>query len=119
MADGVPRMVFLGFGKYARADRIYALEPLRGDERGGGRRTRVWVEGVPQSIIASRTERTILHDMGADAGASTQLVDDALDLAERLAAAAEAGRVDLGDLGRRARRLLESTAAPGEPPQLF
>ena len=25
-----PRMVFLGFGKYARADRIYALEPLTG-----------------------------------------------------------------------------------------
>src|SRR5881275_3170261 len=100
-------MIFLGFGKYARADRIYALEPLRGDERGGGRRTRVWVEGVPQPIIASRTERTLLHDMGADAAERTQLVDDALDLAERLAAAAEAGRVDLGDLGRRARRLLE------------
>jgi hypothetical protein len=43
MADGPPRMVFLGFGKYARADRIYALDPLVGDERGGGRRTRVWI----------------------------------------------------------------------------
>ena len=41
------KMVFLGFGKYARADKIYALEPLRGDERGGGRRTRVWVEESP------------------------------------------------------------------------
>ena len=41
-------MVFLGFGKYARADKIYALEPLRGDERGDGRRTRVWVEGVAE-----------------------------------------------------------------------
>jgi len=29
------RMIFLGFGKYARADKIYALEPLVGDERGG------------------------------------------------------------------------------------
>jgi hypothetical protein len=47
------------------------------------------------------------------------LLDDALDLAERLAAAAEEGRVDLGDLGRRARRLLESTARPPEPEQLF
>jgi hypothetical protein len=112
-------MVFLGFGKYARSDRIYALEPLLGDERGGGRRTRVWVDGVADPIVASRTERTILHDMGADAAASTQLMDEALDLAERLAAAADAGRVDLGDLGRRARRLLEATARPGEPPQLF
>jgi len=63
------RMVFLGFGKFARADRIYALEPLRGDERGDGKRTRVWVEGLTSPIIASRTERTILHDMGDDAAA--------------------------------------------------
>jgi hypothetical protein len=109
-----PRMVFLGFGKYARADRIYALEPLRGAERGEGRRTRVWVEGVPDPIIASRTERTILHDMGEDAATQKSIVDDALDLAERLVAAAEAGRVDLGDLGRRARRLLESTTATAD-----
>jgi hypothetical protein len=102
-------MVFLGFGKFARADRIYALEPLRGDERGGGRRTRVWVEGIAEPIVASRTERTILHDMGQDAAAQAPLIDDALDLAERLVAAADAGRVDLGDLGRRAHRLLEAT----------
>ena len=102
-------MVFLGFGKFARADRIYALEPLRGDERGGGRRTRVWVEGIPDPIVASRTERTILHDMGQDAASQAPLMDDALDLAERLVAAVDAGRVDLGDLGRRARRLLAAT----------
>ena len=104
-------MVSLGFGKYARADRIYALEPLRGDERGGGRRTRVWVDGVSDPIIASRTERTILHDMGQQAAADAPLVDEALDLAARLAAAADAGRVDLNDLGRRARRLLAATTA--------
>ena len=57
-------MVFLGYGKYVRSDRIYALEPLEGEDRGHGRRTRVWVEGVPDPIIASRTERTILADMG-------------------------------------------------------
>ena len=39
-------MVALGFGKYVRADRIYALEPLEGGERGHGARTRVWVEGI-------------------------------------------------------------------------
>jgi hypothetical protein len=104
-----PRMVSLGFGKFARADRIYALEPLRGDDRGGGRRTRVWIEGIPDPIVASRTERTILHDMGQDAGTQSPIVDDALDLAERLVAAADAGRVDLSDLGRRARRLLAAT----------
>lgn len=111
-----PRMVFLGFGKFARADKIYALEPLRGDERGGGRRTRVWVEGVPEPIVASRTERTILHDMGQDAATQSPIVDDAVDLAERLVAAAEAGRVDLGDLGRRARRLLAATTGQASGP---
>ena len=112
-------MVFLGFGKYARSDRIYALEPLLGEERGGGRRTRVWVDGIPEPLVAARTERTILHDMGVDASGRQPLLDDALDLAERLAAAAEEGRVDLGDLGRRARRLLEATARPPEAERLF
>jgi hypothetical protein len=59
-----PRMVFLGFGKYARSDRIFAVEPLPGDERGSGARTRVWVEGIPEPVIASRSERAILADMG-------------------------------------------------------
>ena len=107
-------MIFLGFGKFARADKIYALEPLRGDERGDGRRTRVWVEGISSPIIASRTERTILQEMGQDAAADAPIVAEALDLATRLAAAADAGRVDLGDLGRRARRLLSSTTGPVE-----
>ena len=43
-------MVFLGFGKYARADKIYALQPITGDDRGGGQRTLVWVEGVADPI---------------------------------------------------------------------
>src|SRR6266576_6821191 len=114
MADA-NRMVFLGFGKYARADKIYALEPLGEGERGHGRRTRVWIEGVPDPIVASRTERTILLDMGETEVGNTQIIDQALDLAERLVEQTQAGRVDLGDLGRRARRLLEaSTSAPGE-----
>src|SRR5262249_15321224 len=58
------RMVFLGFGKYVRADKIYALAPLAEGERGHGARTRVWVEGIPDPIIASRTERAILGAMG-------------------------------------------------------
>ena len=112
-------MIFLGFGKFARADKIYALEPLGEGERGHGRRTRVWIEGVPDPIIASRTERTILHDMGQDTVGGSPIVDQALDLAERLVEQTQAGRVDLGDLGRRARRLLESSAHPSASPKLF
>ena len=111
-------MITLGFGKYARADKIYALEPLGEGERGHGRRTRVWIEGVPDPIVASRTERTILHDMGQDAVGNSPIVDQALDLAERLAEQTEQGRVDLNDLGRRARRLLQATSAP-EDSKLF
>ena len=106
-------MISLGFGKFARADKIYALEPLVGDQRGDGRRTKVWVEGIPDAVIASRTEGTILRDMGQEAAADAPMVEEALDLAARLAAAADAGRVDLSDLGRRARRLLAATVAPG------
>jgi hypothetical protein len=113
-----PRMVFLGFGKWARADRIYALQPITGDNRGGGQRTLVWVEGVADPIVASRTERTILHDMGQGLTGDSAVLDEALALAERLAEDAASGRVDLADLGRRARKLLESTSKP-EPSQLF
>jgi hypothetical protein len=117
MADAA-RMIFLGFGKYARADKIYALEPLRGDDRGGGRRTRVWVEGVGEPIVASRTERTILAEMGQQAAADVAVVDDALTLARRIVEGSEQGRLDLADLNRRARHLLESTVSADDQ-QLF
>src|SRR6266536_2178782 len=77
-------MVFLGFGKYARADKIYALEPLPAGERGSGQRTRVWIEGVAEPVIASRTERTILLEMGVDSATATKVLDDAIDLSGRL-----------------------------------
>ena len=78
MADGATKMIFLGFGKFARADKIYALEPLETSDRGSGRRTRVWVEGIAEPIVASRTERTILSEMGQEAAANVEIVDDAL-----------------------------------------
>jgi hypothetical protein len=74
---------------------------------------------VPDPVVASRTERTILVEMGQDGSDTSPVLDEALALAERLAAAAEEGRVDLGDLGRRARRVLEKTARPAEAEQLF
>src|SRR5829696_74807 len=117
MADA-GRMIFLGFGKYARSDKIYALEPLRGDERGGGRRTRVWVEGISDPVVASRTERTILGEMGQEAAADVAVVHDAVALARRIVEGSEQGRLDLADLNRRARRLLESTVTADDQ-QLF
>ena len=118
MTDGAPRMIFLGFGKYVRADKIYALEPLGEGERGHGARTRVWVDGIAEPIVASRTERAIVGAMGGNPAEPTRLLDESLDLAQRVADAAEQGRFDVVDLGRRARRLLASTAQP-EPEGLF
>jgi len=66
MANRQSQMIFLGFGKYARAERIYALEPIIGEERGSGRRTLVWVDGIAEAIVASRTQETILEEMGAE-----------------------------------------------------
>ena len=119
MTDGAPRMIFLGFGKYVRADKIYALDPLGAGERGHGARTRVWVDGIAEPIVASRTERAIITAMGGSPAAeSARLLDDALDLAQRVAEAAEQGKVDVVDLGRRARRVLAATVQP-EAESLF
>lgn len=64
-------MVFLGFGKYVRADRIYALEPIVGEDRGSGSRTLVWVEGIPEPVVASRTQQTILDEIEANTVAAS------------------------------------------------
>lgn len=63
MAKRDPSMVPLGYGKYARADRIFALVPIEGDERGEGRRTYVHVEGLAEPLAASRAEKAILADV--------------------------------------------------------
>src|SRR5207247_11477419 len=61
------RMVFLGYGKYWRSDTILGLMPIE-EERGPKRRTNVFVQGRAEPIIASRTEQSILEDMGATEG---------------------------------------------------
>ncbi len=63
MTSGFPRMVALGYGKFARADRIFAVVPIEAGERGDGRRTYVHVDGLTEPIIASRSERAILADV--------------------------------------------------------
>jgi hypothetical protein len=60
-----PRLVPLGYGKFARADRVFALVPLDPDERGMGRRTYVHVDGMAEPLVSSRSERAILADVEA------------------------------------------------------
>jgi hypothetical protein len=61
-------MVPLGYGKVARADRLYALVPLEGDQRGDGRRTLVYVEGLDEPLVASRSEAAIARDIAEALG---------------------------------------------------
>lgn len=61
-------MVPLGYGKFVRADRVYALVPLEGSDRGDGRRTLVHVEGLDQPLVASRSEIAIAADVAAALG---------------------------------------------------
>jgi hypothetical protein len=56
-------MVALGYGKFVRADRVFALVPLDAEERGDGRRTYVHVEGLAEPLVASRSERAIMADV--------------------------------------------------------
>lgn len=63
MAKREARMVSLGYGKFARADRIYAIVPLDPKDRGDGRRTYVHVDDMAEPIVASRSERAILADV--------------------------------------------------------
>ena len=60
-----PRLVSLGYGKFVRADRVYALVPLDPKDRGEGRRTYVHVDGLYEPIVASRSERAVLTDVEA------------------------------------------------------
>lgn len=79
-------MVHLGYGKYWRADRIQGLVPVE-EERGPGRRTRVYVEGQSEPIVASRTEEAILEEMQAEAAHGSRALEAreaAADLLERL-----------------------------------
>jgi hypothetical protein len=67
MARGTP-LVPLGYGKFVRADRVFALVPLEGGDRGDGRRTLVHVEGIEEPVIASRSEGAIARDIATALG---------------------------------------------------
>lgn len=61
-------MIHLGYGKYVRADRVFALVPLERGHRGDGRRTLVHVEGIEQPLVASRSETAIARDLATAPG---------------------------------------------------
>jgi len=68
VARDVPALVALGYGKLVRADRVFALVPLEGAARGDGRRTLVYIEGIEEPVVASRSESAIARDVAAALG---------------------------------------------------
>jgi hypothetical protein len=68
VARGTAPLVPLGYGKFVRADRVFALVPLEGPSRGDGRRTLVYVEGVDEPIVASRSEGALARDLAEALG---------------------------------------------------
>ncbi len=111
-------MVALGYGKYFRSDSIVGLEPIEEEEgRGPGKRTRVYVENLPDPFTASRSEGAILRDMVETsdevmhAQEQRQLLTDILETVQDIdpllrSIVREQGKWDLNQLERRIRDTL-------------
>lgn len=56
------QLVRLGYGRYVRSDEVVAVEPVT-EGRGPGRRSLVWVRGVPDPLVASRAEGSVVDDL--------------------------------------------------------
>lgn len=82
-------IVPLGYGKYVRSDKIVALEPIE-DERGPGKRTKVYVDQFEKPIIASRTENSIIANISEvpreimEATAAYELLQDIYDSLQQI-----------------------------------
>jgi hypothetical protein len=75
-------IVALGYGKYFLSDKITGFVPIE-DERGPARRTHVYIDGVSEPVVASRTEQTMLKDMTREGPGAFEAAM-ALELVERI-----------------------------------
>lgn len=66
------QLVALGYGKYVRSDEVVAVEPIT-EGRGPGRRSLVWVRGVPEPLVASRAEGSIVDDLTTPADEAARM----------------------------------------------
>lgn len=91
-------MVHLGYGRYWRSDEIVGLCPIE-ENRGPGRRTEVYVSTREEPLVVSRSEESILRDMGT--------LPDGEFAAEEARAALGELLEDLDDVTPVLRRMLE------------
>ena len=111
------QLISLGYGHYVRSDTVSAVEPVV-EGRGPGKRSLVWVEGVPTPLTGSRAEDTVARDLvtsPSDEVAQSREVFAAL---ERLTDALEdvppvllrvveqETGIDLGEMASQSRRVL-------------
>jgi hypothetical protein len=116
-------IVALGYGKFFRSDKIIGLEPI-GEDRGPARRTFVYVEGLPDPVVASRAEGTILRDMvmsqqEVESSVAFDLLERTMHEMERVSPMLRASirketGLDMDDLMGRIRRLLAREEDPEE-----
>lgn len=123
------RMIHLGYGKYWRSDEIVGLLPIE-EGRGPGRRTEVYVGTLPDPVVASRSEGSILGDMAAlpseaarvaEFGAIAEELREALmELSPVLKRMLKSeGRFDVDYWIRRLREASELDEAPEDQEDLF
>jgi hypothetical protein len=109
-------MVALGYGKFFRSDSIVGLAPIE-EDRGPGRRTLVYVQDLPEPLVASRSEHAILGDLTGLSRSESQTQEQYQFLRDILDAIAEINPVlrsilrdqahwDLDQVEDRARELL-------------
>ncbi|MDD5748456.1 MAG: hypothetical protein PHP64_05365 [Actinomycetota bacterium] len=91
-------IVPLGYGKYFLSDKIVGFVPIE-EDRGPAKRTLVYIEGLEEPVVASRTESTILKDISKE-GPSEFKAAMAFELVERI-------QLDLQHVGPMLRRSIK------------
>ena len=110
------QLVSLGYGTYVRSDDVVPVEPIT-EGRGPGRRSLVWVKGIPDPLVASRAERSIVDDLVTPVEEAARLkaqrsvlrkIDNALDSVSRgiRRVLAEESGSDIDELSIEAKRVL-------------
>ena len=109
-------IVSLGYGKYFLSDKIVGFVPIE-EDCGPARRTHVYIEGLQEPVVASRTEQTMLKDMTTEGPSEFEAVM-ALELVERILSDLQHVRpmlrrsikeecgLDIDDIERRIREVL-------------
>jgi hypothetical protein len=110
------QLVRLGYGRYVRSDEVVAVEPIT-EDRGPGRRSLVWVRGVPEPLVASRAEGSIVDDLVTPAEEADRMrqqraaLESLIDAFEQMSPALrrvieEESSIDLGRMVAEAHRVL-------------